>query len=293
MNQPTAAAAVNRLRVTPTGQHGATIDITPTSAGWGHVGFTLVHLDADAGVSSYDLPADDRERAVIAQRGHGEVFVDGTPVAQLARDSVFTQMSALVYVPAGSSLRVTTDGPFTFAIGSAPATVGSLSTRVITPAEMRTETRGGGAAYRQVVHILAPPLAAERLIMYEVYVPRGTWSGWPPHCHDGQDGSPYLEETYYFRLDRPEGFATHRNWRHHGDDPFDDTVVVGDGEVALVPAGYHSSVACPGANMYFLNVLAGDLLFDERATPPCFAAEHVWIADDWTVGQWNLPVVRQ
>ena len=48
------------------------------------------------------------------------------------------------------------------------------------------------------------PLPAEHLILYEVYVPRGTWAGWPPHRHDGVQGSPYLEEVYYFRLDRPE-----------------------------------------------------------------------------------------
>jgi len=58
-----------------------------------------------------------------------------------------------------------------------------------------------------------------------------------------------------------------------------------------VPAGYHTSVACPGANMYFLNYLAGDLIGDERSTPPCFAAEHTWIEADWTAGEWSLPIV--
>ena len=57
----------------------------------------------------------------------------------------------------------------------------------------------------------ASPLPAERLILYEVYVPRGKWSGWPPHCHDGWEGSPYLEETYYFRFDPPNGWCMHRN----------------------------------------------------------------------------------
>ena len=154
---------------------------------------------------------------------------------------------------------------------------------------MRSEIRGGGQAHRQVVHSLAHPLPAERLILYEVYVPRGTWSGWPPHCHDGRDGSPYLEEVYYFRLDRPEGYAMHRNWRH--DEGYDEVVVVSDGDAALVPKGYHTSIACPGANMYFLNYLAGELVGDERQTPPCFAAEHTWIEADWTAGEWGLPVV--
>ena len=152
----------------------------------------------------------------------------------------------------------------------------------------RVKIRGGGQAYRQVVHSLAHPLPAEKLILYEVFVPRGTWSGWPPHCHDGRDGSPYLEEVYYFRLDRPEGYAMHRNWRT--EENFDEAVVIRDGDAALVPKGYHTSVACPGSNMYFLNYLAGELIGDQRRTPPCFAAEHTWIEADWGAGAWTLPV---
>ena len=73
--------------------------------------------------------------------------------------------------------------------------------------------RGGGAALRQVNYLLAAPLPAERLIIYEIIAESGSWCGWPPHCHDGYDGSPYLEETYYFRFDREEGYAIHRNYR--------------------------------------------------------------------------------
>ena len=68
-------------------------------------------------------------------------------------------------------------------------------------------------------------------------------------------------------------------------------MVVSDGDVALVPKGYHTSVACPGSNMYFLNYLAGELIGDDRRTPPCFMAEHTWIEADWKAGEWGLPVV--
>ena len=33
----------------------------------------------------------------------------------------------------------------------------------------------------------------------------GSWSGYPPHCHDGKFGSPYLEETYYYRISPDNG----------------------------------------------------------------------------------------
>lgn len=279
---PAAGLASGPLR--PGASPGRILHVTPASAGWEHLEMAVVDVTADAPWSGLE---DDRETAVVAQSGAGRVTAGGRTV-ELSRTSVFEQLSPIVYLPPGTAYRIESDRQLRVAVGSARAE-GRYGLRVIEPSEMRIEIRGGGQAYRQVVHSLAHPLEAERLILYEVYVPRGTWSGWPPHCHDGRDGSPYLEEVYYFRLDRPEGYAIHRNWRT--DEGFDETVVAGDGDMVLVPKGYHTSVACPGSNMYFLNYLAGDLTGDDRRTPPCFAAEHTWIEADWTAGEWGLPVV--
>ncbi|MGI9622819.1 MAG: 5-deoxy-glucuronate isomerase [Acidimicrobiales bacterium] len=270
--------------VQPSAGPGVLLEITPETAGWDYLAFSVVEVAPGAPFSALEH---DREVAVVPLAGAGVVSV-GDQSFELSRTSVFEQMPTIVYVPPGMSIEITSSERFTASVGSAPAE-GKLPLRVIEPSEMRSEVRGGGAAHRQVVHALAPPIPAERLILYEVYVPRGTWSGWPPHCHDGRDGSPYLEETYYFRLDRPEGYAIHRNWLN--EENFDDSVVVGDGDVALVPKGYHTSVACPGSNMYFLNYLAGELVDDARATPPCFHSDHTWIEADWNAGEWGLPVV--
>ena len=128
------------------------------------------------------------------------------------------------------------------------------------------------------------------MILFEVYVPRGCWSGWAPHCHDGHDGSPYLEETYYFKLQPDNGFWMHRNWR---DGEFNDVMSGQDGDCAMVPKGYHSSVCCPGSHMFFLNFLAGELKNEARSTPPCFHSDFTWIEDDWEEGAWELPIVKK
>jgi 5-deoxy-glucuronate isomerase len=208
--------------------------------------------------------------------------------AALARRSVFDAMPDVVYLPPGVDLAVATEDGFEFALGGAPAE-GRYPARLVRPAEMRSEVRGGGAATRQVNHLLAHPLPAERLILYEVYVPRGGWSGWPPHCHDGYAGSPYLEETYYFRLDPGDGWAIHRNYRL--DEAFDETFAVSDGDLVVVTRGFHSSAAAPGHNMWFLNYLAGEPVDDERAIPPFFQPEYAWIDGRWDEGAWSLPVV--
>lgn len=262
---------------------GRILDITPESAGWDNVAFSAVELtpsDPWTGVAS------DRETAIVPLSGSGRVRA-GDIDTPISRISVFEELGRIVYLPPGTPYEITTESSLTAAVGSAPAE-GRYPARVFEPSEMRVEIRGGGQAYRQVVHSLAHPLPAEKLILYEVFVPRGTWSGWPPHCHDGRDGSPYLEEVYYFRLDRPEGYCMHRNWRT--EEEFDEAVVARDGDAVLVPKGYHTSVACPSSNMYFLNYLAGELIGDERRTPPCFAAEHTWIEADWGAGAWTLPV---
>ncbi len=260
------------------------LSVTPDDAGWDYLSFAVVALGR--GDEHHELLTD-QELAIVPLSGAGRVRVDGAEF-DLARSSVFEQMPHVLYVTPGATVHVATDERFEFAIGSAPAE-GRYPTRCFAPGEMTSELRGGGAALRQVNHVLAPPLPAERLILYEVYVPRGTWSGWAPHCHDGRDGSPYLEETYYFRLDPPEGFAIHRNWR--AEDDFDEHFTAHDGDVVLVTKGYHSSVACPSSHMFFLNYLAGELVDQERRTPPCFHDAYTWIQDDWERDGWELPVV--
>jgi 5-deoxy-glucuronate isomerase len=256
------------------------IEITPESAGWRFLSFAVHRPGVPTAVGR-----DDQEVAIVPLAGAVTATVDGRDV-DLHRSSVFDQMPNILYAPPGASIVIEGDGEC--AVGSAPAE-GRYDVRVFTPAEMLSEIRGGGAARRQVVHALAPPLPAERLIIYEVYAPRGSWSGWPPHCHDGYDGSPYLEETYYFRTDPADGFCLHRNWRV--DEPFDETHVANDGDVVTVPKGYHSSVASPGSHMFFLNYLAGEPTNEQRSTPPCLHAGYRWIADDWDAHGWVLPKV--
>ncbi|MEQ1701214.1 MAG: 5-deoxy-glucuronate isomerase [Ilumatobacteraceae bacterium] len=265
------------------------ISINPENAGWDFLSFAVIELLPG---QSYSQQLDDEETAVVPLSGAGSVTADEVTFG-LHRTSVFEMMPQVVYAPPCVSITVEVpadaSGPFEFAIGSAPA-VGKYPIRLIEPSEMKQELRGGGQAYRHVNHILAPPIAAERLILYEVYVPRGTWSGWAPHCHDGRDGSPYLEEVYYFRLDPADGFVLQRNWRD--DEGFEEIFSARDGESVLVTKGYHSSVACPSSHMMFLNYLAGELYDDERTVPPCFDQAFTWIQDDWDHNAWSLPVVR-
>ncbi len=255
----------------------------PASAGWRYVSFATI--EARAG-TTIEIDTGTSELAVVPLAGRFELTSDGHHF-ELHRNDVFSGPGSVAYVPPGESLSITITEQTTLAIGGAPADP-VYPTRLITGESIRTEIRGGGAARRQVTHLLAPPLEAHRLILYEVLVPRGSWSGWPPHCHDGHDGSPYLEETYYFEH-RPEtGFGIHRNFRER--DGLDDVFVAPHRSLVTVPAGYHSTAASPGSHMYFLNYLAGDLEHDQRRTPPCFDERYTWIDGHWDDDPMILPL---
>ncbi len=263
---------------------GTVLRVTPEIAGWSVLDFAVVILEAGQGTT---IAAEEREVAIVPQAGGFTVSVDDTAY-DLARRDVFAEMAPVLYLPPGVTAEVSSNEGAEFAVGGAPAE-GRYPVRLFEPHEMKSEVRGGGGATRQVNHILAHPLPAERLILYEVYVPRGKWSGWPPHCHDGWEGSPYLEETYYFRFDPADGWGMHRNYRVDSD--WDETFAVSDRDVVMVTQGYHSSAASPGSHMYFLNYLAGTPQNEERAIPPFFQPEYRWIDGNWDKDAMTLPTV--
>lgn len=272
---------VGRLFRPEPGQ-GFVVDVTPAVANWRFLSFKLVRLDVQHPV---EIHSDHEELALVPLHGACDVIVEGRPY-RLTRSDVFEERGSLLYVPPGREVVLETTSECSLAIGGAPAS-DAYPVRFMAGVDSVVELRGGGTAFRQIGHLLAPRVGAHRLIVYEVYVPRGTWSGWPPHCHDGHDGSPYLEETYFFRLQPRDGFAIHRNYREAS--ALDEVFIAHDEETVLVAAGYHTTVACPGSNMYFLNFLAGDLEHQARDTPPCFEDRYRWIEGKWDAGAMALP----
>ena len=139
---------------------------------------------------------------------------------------------------------------------SAPASAGAPA-RVLPGDRVVPETRGHGAHERTILPILMGDEEADSLLVCEVLTPPGHWSSYPPHKHD-RDAMPeesFLEETYYHRIGPPQGFALQRVYTDDGS--LDETLVVHDGDVVLVPRGYHTVSAPPGYALYYLNVMAG------------------------------------
>lgn len=259
------------------------LDVTPASAGWDYLSFAVAFLKNG---QLYSQAANQNENALVPLVGEALLSAGGQQFS-VSRRGFFVEPPHILYTPPGTEITIEATTDFEFAIGGAPAD-GKYPIRLFRPQEMNQEVRGGGAATRQVNHVLAHPLPAERLILFEVYVSGGMYSGWPPHCHDGYDGSPYLEEVYYYRILPKEGYCIHRNYRIDND--FDELFTVRNGDLVLVTQGFHPVAVPPGSQVYFLNYLAGELLDDDRGMPPYDDPNWAWMKDDWEGNSLMLPV---
>lgn len=256
--------------------------LTADTTGWKYLGVEVLSLTVG---ERLELDSADCETAVVLVEGTIEVHGAGLD-ARISRGSVFSEMAEVAYVPPHQQVIVTALVESEVAVGTAPAD-GRYPARIVHCHEMASVVRGGGPAVRQVTSPLADPIPAEGLIVYEAWVPRGGYAGWPPHRHDGVDGSPYLEESYYYRFDRSVGFGWHRNFAAELE--LDDSFPIRNRSLVPVTAGYHLCTAGPAANMWILNFLAGAPA--DRARPPCFDPAETWINDDWGRGLVKLPVV--
>ena len=204
------------------------------------------------------------------------------------RTSVFEGFPYTLYLPIGSSFTITaeTDCDLAFCYSRAEDV---FPAHLVTPDEVGVEIRGGGNATRQINSMLPPSFPAHRLIVVEVFTPAGNWSSFPPHKHDVHNppGEVDLEEIYYYRVERPEGFAVQKVYT--ADHRIDETLTVRDGELVLVPEGYHPVAAAHGYNVYYLNALAGSARSLAASDDP----DYAWVKSGWNEKDPRVPVVKR
>ncbi len=230
--------------------------VTPADAGWTHVGFELHRLQPG---QTLEAETGEREACLVLVGGRADVTAAGESWPGIGdRDGPFEDKSPYsVYAPFRDRWRVTARSALELAVCTAPGG-GSFPARLIPPEEVGRSTRGTGSNVRHVRDILPDSRpAAHSLLVVEVITPAGNWSSYPSHKHD-VDNLPeesLLEETYYHRLNPPQGFAFQRVYTD--DRSLDVPMAVEDGDVVLVPKGYHPCAAPHGYDLYYLNVMAG------------------------------------
>jgi 5-deoxy-glucuronate isomerase len=241
------------------------------------------------------LTAGQRFEANTEDRELGLVVLGGTCTVESPRGTwrdigrrpnVFAGMPYALYLPIGTAFQVTAGTNCDLALCYSKATQ-YHEPQLITPADVEIEIRGGANATRQINKIIQPEFAADRLLLVEVYTPGGNWSSYPPHKHDvhNMPVEADLEEFYYYRIDRPEGYAIQKVYTRDG--RLDYTLTVRNGELVRVPEGYHPVVAAHGYTVYYLNALAGSARSMAASDDP----DYEWVRGTWRDKDQRVPLV--
>ncbi len=234
---------------------GRYLHVTPANAGWRYVGFDAYDLRPGA---TLELDSGGDEICMVLLSGKANVVAGDASCLQIGeRMSVFEDRAPYaVYAPNDCRVSVAAISEIELAVCRAPGRSGH-EPRLITPEEIGYERRGTGSNTRHIRNILPEEAPADSLLVVEVRTPPGNWSSYPPHKHDSDDlpRQSYLEETYYHRIDPPQGFAFQRVYTEDG--ALDETMTVHDRDLVLVPRGYHPYGAPHGYTGYYLNVMAG------------------------------------
>ncbi|MFD1540164.1 5-deoxy-glucuronate isomerase [Nonomuraea guangzhouensis] len=249
------------------------VEITPSLAGWTYSGLRVAHLGGDP----VSFSTGEEEMLILPLSGSCTVTCGAERFELTGRASVFAGPSDFAYIPISTD--VTVEGSGQIAFPSARATR-RLAPRYVPASAVPIEIRGAGQASRQVNNFCAPDVfECDKLVAVEVLTPGGNWSSYPPHKHDTlHEGEAVLEEIYYFEV-ADDGLGYQRVYSSERGQ-IDTLAEVSSGDVVLVPYGYHGpSMAAPGYDLYYLNVLAGPA--DERSMAFCDDPRHAWIRSSW------------
>jgi len=280
----------SRLLVEPAGSATEYQHVTPQSAGWDHLHFAARRMQTD---EQWQGDTNDSEMAIVVLGGICRVRSSRGEWERIGRrGDVFSGMPYTLYLPRDTQFAVEAlSDELDIAYGWCQVQSDSPP-RLVRPQDVSVEIRGGGNATRQINAMLPPGFGCERLVVVEVYTPPGNWSSYPPHKHDehrvDEDGNLLeadLEEIYFYKIDRPQGYAIQRVYTADGS--LDEVIQARTDDLVLVPEGYHPVVAAHGYTTYYLNFLAGSAQSLANSDDP----EHDWIKGEWPAKDRRLPLV--
>jgi len=266
------------------GAEGFSVSITPQDAGWSYSSLRIVSMRPNQNLT---FATGESEWIVLPLSGSCTVSC-GKEIFELeGRTSVFERVTDFAYVPRDASVSLHSPKGGRFALPGAVARK-VLPARYGPAENVPVELRGAGNASRQANNFASPQgFETDRLISVEVLTPGGNWSSYPPHKHDEErPGEAVLEEIYYFEIaggaapNKPGPGGYQRVYSSGVNRQIDVLAEVSTGDTIVIPYGYHGpTMAAPGYDLYFLNVLAGPS--EIRSMAFCDDPVHGWIRDSW------------
>lgn len=280
----------NNLLIPPIDHPSRYQGITAEAAGWKHLNAAIRKLQqgeiwqGNTGPYEYAFVVLSGNFSATTSQGNWQI--------NNGRKSVFEGIAHTLYLPRHTQFSlVATSHELDIAAGWTLA-YDDFAARLKQPEEAAIEIRGGENATRQINSLVEPGFGASRLVAVEVYTPPGNWSSYPAHKHDtitedenGVLKEACLEEIYFYKIDKPGGFAIQRVYTHDGS--LDEVMVVRNNDMVLVPKGYHPVVAGHGFSCYYLNFLAGSHQSLANTPDP----EQEWLFGTWKYKDSRIPMV--
>jgi len=269
--------------------------VTPESAGWDLISFQARRLGAG---KEWSFKCGENELAIILLSGVISVRSTRGSWYGLEREDVWTSAATALYLPRETEFVILADRDSEFAVTWVP-TDEEHEPWIIPSQNIPISIRGGDNVSRQINDLLPPGSPVHRLVLVEVYTPGGNWSSYPPHKHDvhiedetGHLIEADLEEIYFYKIDKPEGYAFQRVYTdensplHQAGYPIDALVKAQNNCAVLIPEGYHPVVSAPGYTTYYLNVLAGSAQSLANRDDP----HHSWVKESYRDIDSRLPL---
>lgn len=272
------------------------VEVTPQLAGWESITFQVRRMAAG---QKWASETGSNEAAVVVLGGSLDIASDKGNWEEVGgRKDVFSGLPSALYLPRLTAFTLTALTDCEYALAKTAASK-DFPARLIRPQDVNVEIRGGDHATRQINDIIPPGFPCERLVVVEVYTPGGNWSSYPPHKHDNRrvssDGALLeadLDEIYYYKINRPEGYAIQRVYTDEtsplqkAGKGYDVALILKNNDVALVPEGYHPVSSPPGYTTYYLNILAGSDQVLNSFDDPNFS----WVKDSYKSLDPRLPI---
>lgn len=231
---------------------GRNISVTPANSTNKHLSYGRIILNASTPSVSFDNGKE--ETGFLVLSGEATVSAAGT-------ETKLTQYDG-IYIPHGSSIKVSTGSKVDIAEFSAPVE-GNYPLQVVRYADLckdpglKFDAGEGTGACRHLHQVCAKNVQAGRIVFGFTYSDPGNWASWPPHEH-----TELLEEMYvYFDMPAP-AFAL--QLVYDNTEYPEHVVPMRAGDAITIPSGYHPNVSLPGHKLCFIWAMAAHREVEDR-----------------------------
>jgi 5-deoxy-glucuronate isomerase len=209
----------------------------------------LVNGDAPVHFDTNDL-----ETGLVCLKGSAHVNAEGKSYSMKRFDTL--------YIPRGVSVEVTAGAEGCDIAEVAAPVAKRHPVQFVSYHDVQKDpglhfATGGPGCQRELNILLGKNVEAGRLMAGVTFSAPGNWTSWPPHEH-----ALLAEEAYLYIEMPPPAFGVQLVYTDKSNPEV--ATIVREGDLVLMPAGYHPNVAAPGGQINFLWMMAANREDDDR-----------------------------